>query len=143
MSYKITAKVYQTNQNGFFHIVEKTCWKYGGVTWGEVNGTHVLTMDSSGSSGSLRFVSDTGENFIVTLGVHDNKRWGDIVTNLTDEQTGVVVTSEYYDSESPYRVAQRNNQLPTYSVANNRGRTFWFTYTVTNGHNLVVNIVIG
>jgi hypothetical protein len=27
MSYTITAQVYQTNQNAFFHVVEKTVWK--------------------------------------------------------------------------------------------------------------------
>ena len=88
-------------------------------------------------------MSDTGENFIITLGVHNNKRWGDIVTNLTTDQTGVVITPQYYGNEFPDRVAQRDKQLTTYSVANNKGRRFSFTYTVTDGYNLVVNIVIG
>lgn len=68
MGYSITAEVYRTNHNVFFHVVEKTAWKHAdGRTWGEVSGTHVLTFGGSGNSGSLRFVSDTGENFIITL----------------------------------------------------------------------------
>jgi Fungal fruit body lectin len=144
MSYTITAKVYQTDRNAFFRIVEKTVWKYAnGGTWGQVDGTHVLTMGGSGTSGSLRFVSDTGENFIVTLGVHNYKRWGDIVTNLTNQETGVIITPQYYNNENPDRERQREKQLTTYSVKNNKGRNFTFEYTVTEGNDLNVDIIIG
>jgi len=144
MSYTITAKVYQTNQNAFFHVVEKTVWKYAnGGTWSEVDGCHVLKMGGSGTSGSLRFVSDTGENFIVTLGVHNYKRWGDVVTNLTNECTGVVITPEYYSDKHADRERQREKQLTTYCVKNNKGRNFSFNYTVVEGNNLKVDIIIG
>jgi Fungal fruit body lectin len=144
MSYTITAKVYQTDRNAFFRVVEETVWKYAnGGTWGQVDGTHVLTMGGSGTSGSLRFVSDTGENFIVTLGVHNYKRWGDIVTNLTNEETGVIITPQYYNNEHPDRERQREKQLVTYSVKNNKGRNFTFEYTVTEGNDLNVDIIIG
>ena len=67
MSYTITAKVSQTKQNAFFRIVERTAWNYAnGGTWGEADGTQVLTKGGSGASGSLRFVSDTGK----TLSLH-------------------------------------------------------------------------
>ena len=96
MSYKITVRVYQTNPNNFFRLVEQTVWKYAnGGTWGESNGEYVLTMGGSGTSGTLRFVGDDGEKFIVALGVHNYKRWGDIVTNLADDQTGVVINPQY------------------------------------------------
>ena len=144
MSYTITAKVYQSNQNAFFNNVERTVWKFAnGGTWSQVDETYVLKMGGSGTCGSLRFVADTGENFIVTLGVHNYKRWGDIVTNLAGTDTGVVVTPQYYDDKHPDREAQREKQLITYSVKNNKGRAFSFTYTVTEGNNLKVNIVIG
>ncbi|KAI0247901.1 fungal fruit body lectin [Lactifluus subvellereus] len=75
MTYTITARVYQTNTNAFFNVVERTVWKYGnGGTWSEVDGAYVLTMGGSGTCGSLRFVADTGENFIATLGVHNYLR---------------------------------------------------------------------
>jgi hypothetical protein len=144
MSYTITARVYQTNTNAFFNVVERTVWQFGnGGTWSEVNGAYVLTMGGSGTCGSLRFLADTGENFIITLGVHNYLRWGDIVTNLTNQETGVIITPQYYNDANPDREAQRERQLTTYNVSNQKGRNFAFTYTVTEGNNLVVNIVIG
>jgi Fungal fruit body lectin len=144
MSYTITAKVSQTKQNAFFRVVERTAWNYAnGGTWGEADGTQVLTMGGSGTSGSLRFASDTGENFIITFGVHNYKRWGDIVTNLANEETGVIITPQYYGTDHPDRVSQREKQLTSYSVKNNKGRSFSFNYTVTDGHHLKVDIVIG
>jgi hypothetical protein len=144
MSYTITARVYQTNPNAFFNVVERTVWKYAnGGTWSEVNGAYVLTMGGSGTCGSLRFLADTGENFIITLGVHNYKRWGDIVTNLTNEETGVIITPQYYNDSNRDREAQRERQLTTYHVSNLKGRNFAYNYTVADGNNLTVNIVIG
>jgi len=144
MSYKITVRVYQTNPNAFFHIVEKTVWNYAnGGTWSEMNGEQILTMGGSGTSGTLRFVADNGENFIVALGVHNYKRWGDIVTNLTNEQTGVIINPEYYNNANADRVAARERQLASYSVNNAKGRKFAVNYTVAEGNDLQCNIIIG
>ena len=144
MSYTITARVYQTNTNAFFNLVERTVWQFAnGGTWSEVNGAYVLTMGGSGTCGSLRFLADTGENFIITLGVHNYLRWGDIVTNLTNEQTGVIITPQYYSDANPDRERQREKQLTTYNVSNLKGRSFAFNYTVVDGNNLTVNIIIG
>ena len=144
MSYTITAQVYQTDQDAFFRVVERTVWQYAnGGTWSDVDGAHVLTMGGSGTCGSLRFASDTKEGFIVTLGVHNYKRWGDIVTNLSSDQTGVIITPQYYSDKNPDREAQREAQLVSYNVKNAKGRNFAFDYTVTEGNNLKVNIVIG
>lgn len=142
MSYKITVRVYQTNLNAFFHIVEKTVWNFAnGGAWSEIDGELVLNMGGSGTSGTLRFVSDTGENFIAALGVHDYKRWADIVTNLANNQTGVTVNAEYYTPGS--RASQREKQLSTYNVNNAKGRKFEVQYTVTEGNDLKANIIIG
>ena len=144
MSYTITVRVYQTNPNTFFRIVEKTVWNYAnGGTWLESNDREVLTMGGSGTSGSLRFVAENGENFIVTLGVHNYKRWGDIVTNLANDQTGVVITPQYYDAAFPDRNAARERQLSTYSVANLKGRKFTVNYVVGEGNQLVADVIIG
>ena len=144
MSYTITAEVYQTNQNAFFHVVEKTVWHYAnGGTWGKTNGAYVLAMGGSGTCGSLRFMSDTGENFIITLGVHNYKRWGDIVTNLKNDETGVIMTPQYYSDSHKDREKQREAQLTSYSVPNVKGRKFSFIYTEAEGHNLKVKIIIG
>ncbi|KAF9778043.1 fungal fruit body lectin [Thelephora terrestris] len=142
MSYTITARVYQSNRNVFFYVVEKTVWNSAnGGTWGENNGTHVLTMGGSGTCGSLRFASNTGEQFIITLGVHASKRWGDIVVNLTSEQTGVIITPQYYSNKD--RSQQREKQLTTFDITNTQKRKIGFSYTVTEGNNLAVDITIG
>ena len=144
MSYSITAEVYQTSEDAFFHIVEKTVWNYAnGGTWGKVNGAHVLTMGGSGTSGSLRFVSDTSENFIITLGVDGSKCWGDIVTNLDNDLTGIIINSRYYDDNHKDMEKQREAHLTSYSISNLKDRRFSFTYTVAGGNNLKVKIVIG
>ena len=144
MSYAITAQVYQTNPNTFFHIVEKTVWNYAnGGTWSETDGKHTLTMGGSGTSGSLRFLADDGENFIVTLGVHNYLRWGDIVTNLLNNETGVIINPEYYSNSYPDRDQAREAQRISYNVDNNQGRNFAFNYTVATGNNLEVDIIIG
>ena len=144
MSYTITARVYQTNPNAHFNVVEKTVWHYAnGGTWSECEGAHVLTMGGSGTCGSLRFVADTGENFIITLGVHNYKRWGDIVTNLTNEECGVVITPQYYGNQYGDRAQQREKQLTSYNVENAKCRNFAYNYTVAEGNHLKVNIIIG
>ena len=144
MSYTITVQIYQTNPNAFFRVVEETVWNYAnGGSWAEVNGARVLTMGGSGTCGSLRFASDTGENFIATLGVHNYKRWGDIVTNLTPDQTGVIITPQYYSDQHRDREQQREKQLSSYNVKNVKGRNFAINYTVADGNNLKCNIIIG
>ncbi|KIJ57104.1 hypothetical protein M422DRAFT_149383 [Sphaerobolus stellatus SS14] len=142
MSYTITIRVFQTNPNAFFRNVERTVWKYAnGGTWGDSNDEYVLTMGGSGTSGSVRFVSDTGENFVATFGVHNYKRWCDIVTNLSNEQTALVINQEYYGV--PERDAQREKQLASYNVANAKGRKFSINYTLAEGNNLKANLIIG
>ncbi|KJK73805.1 hypothetical protein H634G_10912 [Metarhizium anisopliae BRIP 53293] len=146
MSYTITARVYQTNPKAFFHLVEKTVFRNS--TWGETNDTHVLTMSNSGTCGSLRFLADTGESFIVTIGVHNYKAWGDIVTKLDpDKQTGVFITPEYYNTEySGTAVKERMDikwkTLTSYEVTRDR-RKYSFKYTVTKGKNLKIDVIIG
>ncbi len=118
-------------------------WKYAnGGTWAESYGEYVLQMGGSGTSGTLRFVGENNEKFIVALGVHNYKRWGDIVTNLTDEQTGVVINPQYYDGNAE-RARARERQLAEYSVKNVQGRNITINYTVAEGNDLRANIIIG
>ena len=145
MSYSIEVSIYQTNpaKGTFFRVVEKTVWKYAnGGTWDEVEGYHVLKMGGSGTSGSLRLLSNTGESFVVTFGVHNYKRWGDIVTNLKSDQTACIINPEYYSSEHPDRQKQREKQLSAYEVADLQGRKYSLEYTVSEGKDLKVRVVI-
>ena len=144
MSYTITARIFNTDTGSFFRPCEQTVWQFAnGGTWDQSEGTYVLKMGGSGTCGSLRFVSDTDENFIATLGVHNYKPWCDIVTNLTPDQTGVIITPQYYSSQHLDRERQREKQLTAYSVKNAKGRRFAIQYLIADGNNLKCNIVIG
>ncbi|KAI9464096.1 fungal fruit body lectin [Lactarius psammicola] len=145
MSYSIKVLIYQTNpsKNGYFRVVEKTVWKYAnGGTWNGVDGYHVLKMGGSGTSGSLRLLSNTGESFVVTLGIHNHKRWGDIVTNLGNDETACVINPQYYMNDCIYRQSQRERQLAAYEVADLQGCKYSLEYIVAEGNDLTVRVVI-
>ncbi|KIK57114.1 hypothetical protein GYMLUDRAFT_229808 [Collybiopsis luxurians FD-317 M1] len=145
MSYTITVKVYQTNPNAFFQLVEKGVWYYAnGGTWSETDGVHKLTMGGSGTSGILRFRTEQGkEAFFVALGVHNYKPWVDIITGLADDVTGVKALPEYYNDTNPERVKSREAQRTSQEILNAQGRTVGANYTVTSGNNLEMNIILG
>jgi len=146
--YKITVRVYQTHPgNGFFRVVEKTVWNYaGGGTWDEVNDTHVLNMGGSGTSGILRFKNDkTGEDVCVAVGVHNYKRWGDVVTGLKDGLTATVIQGQYYlEPNDRGRWAAREAQRADYSVTSfaPSTRKWQVKYTVTEGEDLKADVII-
>ncbi|KIK57113.1 hypothetical protein GYMLUDRAFT_87113 [Collybiopsis luxurians FD-317 M1] len=145
MSYSIKVKVYQTNTNAFFQLVEKDVWYYanGGV-WNESDGVHKLSMGGSGTSGMLRFRSEQGnEAFWVAQGVHNYKPWVDIVTNLTNDYTGVKGLPEYYGSTVPGRAQAREAQRTSWQAVNAQGRKITANFTVSSGNNLELNIIIG
>ena len=96
MSYTIHLRVNQTGTD-FFGMVEQTVWYYAnGGTWTYNNGEMVLTMGGSGTSGTLRFKNASGSLVLVALGVHNYKRWCDIVTDLAPKDTGVAIQPTYY-----------------------------------------------
>ena len=143
MSYSIALRVFQTNPaRGFFHVVEKTVWHYAnGGTWSEADGVLTLTMGGSGTSGVLRFKSDKGELITVAVGVHNYKRWCDVVTGLKTNETALVINGQYYSNGG--RDYQREKQLAEYSVTSAAGTKFEVKYTVADGNNLAANIIIG
>jgi Fungal fruit body lectin len=141
MSYKITARVYQTNPNAWFEIIEKTVWNYAnGGTWTVVDDKQVLTMGGSGTSGILRFKSGS-EYFIVALGVHNYKRWVDVSTGLPTSDTAAHIHPDYYTAGN-YRATVREKQLSSFDVTSPQGRRITVNFTVAEGHELACDIVI-
>ncbi len=65
------------------------------------------------------------------------------MTNLKDDQTGVQLLPQYYDDNIKDRSGQRWAQLATYSVSNAKGRKYSYNFTVADGNDLKVNIIIG
>ena len=145
MSYTIKVRVYQTNTNAFFRIVEKGVWHYAnGGTWKDVDGYHILTMGGSGTSGILRFMTEQGkEAFFIALGVHNYKPWVDTITGLGDDITGVRALPEYYNNTNPERVKSREAQRTSQSILNINSRTISTKYRVAEGNNLELDIIIG
>jgi hypothetical protein len=144
MSYSIKVRVFQTNTNAFFHIVEKGVWHYAnGGTWNETNGILTLTMGGSGTSGILRFMTEQGkEAFFVAMGVHNYKPWVDTITGLGDDITGVKALPEYYTGTND-RTRSREAQRTSQSILNVDRRTISTKYRVAEGNNLELDIVIG
>ena len=70
MSYTIQLRIFQSPAHGFFSVVEETNWNFAnGGTWFNTDGVLTPTMGGSGTSGVLRFKSDTtGELFTVAVG---------------------------------------------------------------------------
>jgi Fungal fruit body lectin len=141
-TYTITLRIYQTNPNAYFHIVEKTAWGFadGGIWTESTNGEQVLTMGGSGTCGTLRFQSDTGEKIVVAVGVHNYERWCDIVPDVQSHQTGSTIQAQYYGAGG--RDAQREKQLSSYSVIGASGRKVSIEYTVDSGKALRANVTI-
>ncbi|KAH9077782.1 fungal fruit body lectin [Lactarius deliciosus] len=102
--YSIKVLIFQINphQNEFFRVVEKTVWNFAiGGTWSEVDGRNKLKINDTGTSGALCLLPDKGEGCIITLGAHENMRWGDIITNLKNDQTACVINPQYYSKDHP------------------------------------------
>ncbi|KAM0425953.1 hypothetical protein ACHAPT_008892 [Fusarium lateritium] len=144
MPYTIKVRVYQTNPNAFFHIVEQGCWHYAkGATWSDHDGLLTLTMGDSGTSGMLRFKTEQGkEAFFIAMGVHNYKPWVDIVTGLADDVTCVKALPEYYGNSSE-RTRSRESQRTEQSILNIDRRTIASKFRVAQGNDLELDIIIG
>ena len=142
MTYTIKAVIWAGDSGA--ELVESSVWHYAnGGTWSDVNGKQVLAMGGSGTSGTLRFLGDNGESFIVALGVHNYARWCDIHTDLAENNTGTVLHPEYYKAGT-HQTAQREKALADFATTDSvRGRKIEVKYVVAEGNNLTANIIIG
>lgn len=145
MSYTIKVRVYQSDTNTWFKIVEKAVWHYAnGGAFSEQDGVNTLTIGGSGTSGLLRFKTEQNKQaFFVAFGVHNYKPWLDIITGLADDVTGVKALPEYYNDSNPERVKSREAQRTSQSILNIDRRTIAAEYKVTEGKNLELAIIIG
>ncbi|KAF5986352.1 hypothetical protein FCOIX_1629 [Fusarium coicis] len=144
MPYTVKVRVYQTNQNAYFHVVEKVCWHYtDGCEWNGQNGVLSLYMGDSGTAGLLRFKNEEGkEAFSVAVGVHMYKPWLDIITGLADNITGAQSLPEYYGDPTD-KTKRREARLTEQSVLNIDRRNITAKYRVKEGENLELDVIIG
>ncbi|KAJ7725643.1 hypothetical protein DFH07DRAFT_853844 [Mycena maculata] len=141
--YTITIRVFQSKPGSgvFFRVVEQMTRYANTNEWNVVPGGLAFKSGYSGTSGSLRFVDKGGEQFVVSVGVHNYKRWCDIVTDLSTAQTAATVNAEYNTNAS--HISQREKQLTRCTVSSNKGRTIQVNYSVAEGNNLVADVIIG
>ncbi|KAG0579151.1 hypothetical protein M758_4G077000 [Ceratodon purpureus] len=144
MSYAIHVRVIQTNPSNWFNIVEKTNWHYAnGGTWADCDGDHTLTMGGSGTSGMLRFKNAAGDYLLVALGIHNYKRWCDIVTDAKSSDTGVVINPTYYADGSGSRGEMLWKQLANLEKTTSKGVKVKVDYYKEDGNTLYATITIG
>ncbi|KAI1448504.1 lectin [Annulohypoxylon stygium] len=137
--YSVKISIFQTNPNGpLFQIAEKSVWYFAsGGEWSTSDTAPTLTMLDSGTSGMLRFVPDAApssnrEIFVVAVGVHNNKHWVDIVTNIKNTETTPLTLSQYYrdtGNTQADRVSAREAQRDSWDAVNNQGRKISAKFT--------------
>ncbi|BBN00407.1 hypothetical protein MPTK1_1g28920 [Marchantia polymorpha subsp. ruderalis] len=142
MSYTIRVRVIQSEPTSWYSIVEKTVWHYGnGGTWSEVDGEQILKMGDSGTSGVLRFQNQAGDLFLVALGVHNWKRWCDIVPDLKTTETAMAIHPTYYDENGPrYQILWK--QLESFEKDTSNGENIRVEYYREDDHDLYATITI-
>lgn len=143
MAYTIHVSVVQLS--GTYDVVEQTAWD--NTYWTQHGGTFVLHLQNSGSSGTLRFRRHTNEKcntFIVSVGVHNYKRWCDIVTDLPPNHIGAKHNSLYY-GEHPHSTGWGEmlwKQLSAIQKTTQEGQNIFLIYTTAVGNDLYATLTI-
>ncbi|KAF2260524.1 fruit body lectin [Lojkania enalia] len=136
MSYTIKLKVVN-NTSDMLTVVEKTCWYYAnGGTWTEQGNNHILFMSGSGTSGMLRFRTSAGETFGLAVGIHNYKRWCDLVVDLNDNDTAMKLHPTYY-SDSGSRRRMLWNQLSKITKYTPKARALRINFLLGEGNELL------
>jgi uncharacterized protein YdiU (UPF0061 family) len=133
-----------TSLNPGFTLVEKTVWYYAnGGTWSNTESIQTLVMGGSGTSGTLRYRSGSGEEFLVALGVHNYKRWCDIVTDLAPGDTCMKIHPKYYEDGTPEN-AMLWKQLSEIDKKSKKGTNINVKYVeeLEGGKAFIVHITI-
>ena len=78
-------------------VVEKGVWSNAnGGTWTEDQGKQILRIGGSGTSGALRIKNTAGNQFFAVVGVHNYELWVDVLTDIKDNDTVVVLLPQYH-----------------------------------------------
>ncbi|KAG6554011.1 hypothetical protein Mapa_004928 [Marchantia paleacea] len=141
MSFTIHVRVIQNKPFAWYNIVEKSAWHYeGGGIWSEENGEQVLQMDCSGSSGMLRFKNPEGDFFLVALGIHNSKRWCDIVVDQKSNNTCTEIHPTYYNDGPRHEMLWK--QLASLEKVNAQGESINVDYEQEDGSTLWATITV-
>jgi hypothetical protein len=138
MAYSIRINVIN-NTSDTLAIVEKTTWYYtSSCEWSEFSGGHLLSMGGSGTSGMIRFKSSNGEQIGLVTGVHNYKRWCDLVVNIentgADKSTSMYIHPTYYQPGT--NATTREKQLSSVVKTTAKGKRVTAFFYVDDGNNL-------
>jgi len=123
-----------------FTVVEKTVWYYAnGGSWSDNDSMHTLVMGGSGTSGALRFKNAAQEEFLVVLGIHNYKRWCDIVTDLAPGDTCMKIQPDYYSGPRDGMLWKQLDHIRKWTA---RGTAVDVKYVKQSGDSFVVHISI-
>jgi hypothetical protein len=143
VSYAIYVRVIQAQPSAWLSIVEKTVWHYAeGGTWTECDDEHTLTMNGSGTSGMLRFKNPQGDYFLVALGIHNYKRWCDIVPDAALGNTGIEIYPTYYANGTGIRREMVWKQLANVEKTTAKGVHIAVDYYKEDGNTLYATTTI-
>lgn len=139
MAYTIKLHIIQ-NTIDKFSINENTCWHYAnGGTWDREGGYHVLRMGGSGTSGMLRLGSNSKESFCLAVGVHNHRRWCDIVVDLKDDDTAQKIHPAYYLCDGSPMLWK---QLSEITKTTRRGMNIGIKFSINEGTELCAELTI-
>lgn len=137
-SYTINLRVINDTDDELI-LIEKTCWHYtSSCAWTEREGSHLLSMGGSGTSGLLRFQSSAGEKFSLVLGVHNYERWCNINVDLKDDDTGTKIHPQYYAANTT-ESGVREKQLSEITKTTSKGKKLQISYYQKEGKKLLAN----
>ncbi|KAJ8110345.1 hypothetical protein ONZ43_g5891 [Nemania bipapillata] len=138
MAYTVRVRARQPNANAYFHVAEMAAFHSG--SWSNTDGVLKLTMSASGTSGMLRYQTETGaEAFTVAIGVHNYKPWVHILPDVAPSETCVALLPQYYAGGKHSGIPI----VPTCTVYNSAQRSLTATFVSTEGHDYSLDIVIG
>jgi len=140
IEYTITVRVYRTNRNAFFFLGESSVYDSG--KWKETNDTYVLKLNTTNSSGSLRFVSSGGEYCIATFGVDAQQSWCHVATDkVVTDNTGTKVLPQYYNNSALQKAHEQHKG--SWTQSNVAGRSFTVSLLHSQANDYLGSITIG
>jgi len=143
--YSVNACVFQSDNKVYFSEIERAIYAVPSnacASWDKDNDAYVLAMASEDVLGTLRFVADSAESFIVAFGRDSGKAWCDIITNLKKDQTAASTQPQFYDTNYPERVSARTSHQTSATITDTVGRSFTVKYNGA-GDDLTAQITIG
>ncbi len=120
-------------------IVEQTTWAGTDTIWNSSDTGFKLSMKNSGTSGALRIKTSAGEYFTVATGVHNYKRWCEVLEVADNQALTTGLHANYYkDGDARHKALWA--QASEHSVTLKTGRKVGIKFYVAEGSALVANL---